>query len=88
MDFRKKYDSNDVIALIVKLVAGIAVAAGLIYAGIKLWNYLKSRFVCDCCDCCEDDEEEECCCECCEEAAEEEAGSEEAPEKVVEVSDI
>lgn len=73
---RKKYDSNDVIALVVKLIAGLAALAGIVYAGYKLYSYLKSRFVCDCCDCTEEDFDEECeecnCEECKEETSEEE----------------
>lgn len=78
-------NGNDVIALIVKLVLGTAAIAGLIYAGIKIFEKIKCC-KCDDCECeldCLNDEDCECdCeCECCDIEDKEEEEAEETEEQ-------
>ena len=67
---RNSYDTNDVIALAVKILMGIVAVVAVVYSGIKIFEMIKFRRECQFCDCCcdddiyDDDFDCECGCEC------------------------
>ncbi len=52
---KKYYNKNDVIVLILKLLLGIAAVAAAVVAGIKIYEKIQSKRMCELCDCCDDD---------------------------------
>ena len=66
---RNSYDTNDVIALAVKILMGLVAIVAVVYSGIKIFEMIKFIRDCQFCDCCcEDDyydDDFDCECDCC-----------------------
>lgn len=76
---KKSYNKNDVIVLVLKLLLGIAAVAAAVVAGIKIYEKIQAKRMCQLCDCCDEDyfDDEELCdceCDCCEEEASKDLG--------------
>ena len=59
----KRDNGNDILALVLKLVLGVAIVAAGVFAGIKLYKKYKEKNVFKFCDCEDDyfDDEFDCC---------------------------
>ena len=88
-DKKKAFDTDDVLALIFKILLAFAAVAAAVVAGLKIYEMIQSKRLCSICDCCDDeyyDDDDFCICdnEC---DCEADADSEEFAEKVAEVTE-